>query len=95
MNLDHEFRKKILDIHIGLDGLKLCYECNRCTEVCPDKTFDPRKIITSALFGYRDEIIKNATIPSDCEEKCKECEEVCPQEIQITRILSYIRDLFS
>ena len=33
--IDFEFRKQVMDYHMGSDIIKYCYQCSRCTDNCP------------------------------------------------------------
>ncbi len=35
MIANFEFRKQVMDFHIGPDVIKYCYQCSRCTDNCP------------------------------------------------------------
>ena len=76
MMIDFEFRKAVMDIHIGSEGIKYCYQCSKCTDSCPvaavanpfyENIFDPRMVVLGTLLGYKDLVMslvsKNSIIP--------------------------------
>ena len=66
MSIDFEFRKLVMDYHIGSEVIKYCYQCSRCTDNCPVSAvtidfysqggYNPRANILNALLGYKDAI---------------------------------------
>jgi heterodisulfide reductase subunit C len=98
VKLDFEFKKKVMDAHIG-DTLKYCYQCNRCTDNCPvsdvaPERYDPRSIILSSFLGFSSNILGaedqfnlwGCTI-------CDTCDEVCPQNIELTEIFAILKNM--
>ncbi len=52
--VDYELRKKVMDAHIE-DTLKYCYQCARCTDVCPvskvtNQRYNPRPVILNSFL---------------------------------------------
>jgi heterodisulfide reductase subunit C len=96
--VDYELRKKVMDAHIQ-DTLKYCYQCARCTDVCPvadvtNQRYNPRPIILNsflglneAIFGQKDKFnLWGCTI-------CDTCDEVCPQKIELTEIFTVLKNM--
>jgi len=108
VGIDFEFRKQVMDVHIGSDKIKYCYQCNRCTDNCPvadvanpfyQKDFDPRQIVLGTVLGYKDVVMmlageKSAIIPWGCTV-CDTCDTVCPQAIEITEIIALAKNITS
>ncbi|MGV9198946.1 MAG: 4Fe-4S dicluster domain-containing protein [Promethearchaeia archaeon] len=101
MTMDFEFRKQIMDFHIGPDLIKYCYQCNRCTDNCPvsdvtdefyTKQYDPRANILNALLGYKDNIFSADPIAIWGCTVCDTCDEVCPQDIELTEIFTFLKN---
>lgn len=98
VSIDYELRKKIMDTHIN-ETLKYCYQCNRCTDVCPianiaPNRYNPRNIILNSFLGFKTSIF-------DVEDKfnlwgctvCDTCDEVCPQKIELTEIFTVLKNI--
>ncbi|MHA1489849.1 MAG: 4Fe-4S dicluster domain-containing protein [Promethearchaeota archaeon] len=101
MVLDFEFRKQVMDYHIGSEVIKYCYQCNRCTDNCPvsdvtdtfyGRLYDPRANILNSLLGYKDAIFSGANIKIWGCTVCDTCDEVCPQNIELTEIFSFLKN---
>ena len=97
VSVDYELRKKVMDAHIG-DSLKYCYQCSRCTDVCPvakvapDK-YNPRANIMLSFLGVnifkgqKDNMaIWGCTV-------CDTCDEVCPQKVELTEIFTILKNM--
>ncbi|MBD3214319.1 MAG: hypothetical protein GF311_17040 [Candidatus Lokiarchaeota archaeon] len=98
VSVDYELRKKVMDAHIH-DTLKYCYQCNRCTDNCPiskvaPERYDPRSIILSSFLGIKPSVLEaedpfalwGCTI-------CDTCDEVCPQNIELTEIFAVLKNM--
>jgi len=99
---DFEFRKQVMDFHIGSDVLKYCYQCSRCTDNCPVSAvtkdfygttgYDPRGNILLALLGYKDMIFSADELAIWGCTVCDTCDEVCPQHIELTEIFTFLKN---
>ena len=94
---DFEFRRQIMDHHINSDLIKYCYQCNRCTDHCPiskvtDDAYNPRRTILNALLGYKEAVFSAKVNIWGCTA-CDTCDEVCPQDIELTEIFSFIKNV--
>lgn len=99
-NLD--FRRKVMEKHIKA-GLNYCYQCNRCTEKCPVATtigedkYNPRKLILHSFLGFLDNIMPKEV--GDVKlwgcTYCDSCDEVCPNEIELTEIFYLIKNMLA
>jgi heterodisulfide reductase subunit C len=98
VSVDFELKKLVMDAHIG-DTLKFCYQCNRCTDVCPiaeiaPNRYNPRNTILSSFLGFKSSIL-------GVEDKfnlwgctvCDTCDEVCPQKIELTEIFTILKNM--
>jgi len=82
-----------------LDQIKRCTECEVCMEVCPIYTitgqslFSPMHRLKTAKKLFEEEEVDEQMVESiyNCAE-CMRCETVCPQEIEITGIVSKSRN---
>ncbi|MHA1292828.1 MAG: 4Fe-4S dicluster domain-containing protein [Promethearchaeota archaeon] len=97
VNIDFEFRKKIMDAHIK-DTLKYCYQCARCTDVCPvakvtDMRYNPRPVIMNSFLGLNTFIGEKDNFSIWGCTVCDTCDEVCPQKIELTEIFTVIKNM--
>ncbi|MFW9899052.1 MAG: 4Fe-4S dicluster domain-containing protein [Candidatus Thorarchaeota archaeon] len=106
LGIDFEFRKLIMDVHIGSDKIKYCYQCSRCTDNCPvaavanpfyENVFDPRLIVLGTVLGYKDVVMslvsgKGSIVPWGCTV-CDTCDTVCPQAIEVTEIIGLAKNI--
>lgn len=102
MVTNFEFKKQILDIHIEKNWVKYCYQCNRCTDNCPvsnvsknfyTRSYDPRLNILNTLLGYKNAIFdkEDGLAIWGCTI-CDTCDEVCPQNIELTEIFTFLKN---
>jgi len=98
VSIDYEFKKIVMDAHIH-DTLKYCYQCNRCTDNCPvsdiaPERYDPRSIILSAFLGFKSDIfgVDDTFNLWGCTI-CDTCDEVCPQNIELTEIFTVLKNM--
>jgi len=103
METNFEFRKQIMDYHIGPDVIKYCYQCSRCADNCPvtyvsadfydsDKGYNPRKNILMAILGYKDLLLGADDLTIWGCTVCDTCDEVCPQNIELTEIFTFLKN---
>ncbi|MBD3254601.1 MAG: 4Fe-4S dicluster domain-containing protein [Candidatus Lokiarchaeota archaeon] len=96
--VDYELRKKVMDAHIH-DKLKFCYQCNRCTDVCPvakvtNQRYSPRPIILNSFLGFKGAIFgqEDSFNLWGCTI-CDTCDEICPQKIELTEIFAILKNM--
>ncbi|MHA1291914.1 MAG: 4Fe-4S dicluster domain-containing protein [Promethearchaeota archaeon] len=102
MVIDFEFRKLVMDYHIGSEAIKYCYQCSRCTDNCPISAvtidfytttgYNPRSNILNALLGYKDAILDADPLVIWGCTVCDTCDEVCPQNIELTEIFTFLKN---
>lgn len=102
MSIDFEFRKQVMDHHIGSDLIKYCYQCSRCADNCPVtrvsldfygvEGYNPRKNILNAILGYKDAIFDADPLVIWGCTVCDTCDEVCPQKIELTEIFTFLKN---
>ncbi|MFX1322537.1 MAG: 4Fe-4S dicluster domain-containing protein [Promethearchaeota archaeon] len=102
MSIDFEFRKQIMDFHIGSDLIKYCYQCSRCADNCPvtkvtsdfytTTGYNPRQNILNALLGYKEAIFSEDPLIIWGCTVCDTCDEVCPQNIELTEIFTLLKN---
>ena len=102
MMIDFEFRKEIMDMHVGSDLIKYCYQCSRCTDNCPvsavtidfygTEGYDPRGNILLSLLGYKGVLMGKDPLAIWGCTVCDTCDEVCPQNIELTEIFTYLKN---
>ncbi|MFX0098314.1 MAG: 4Fe-4S dicluster domain-containing protein [Candidatus Hodarchaeota archaeon] len=76
--------------------LSACYQCGTCTGGCPvaketNGKYNPRKTIEKSLLGMKDQLINDPTIWL-CTV-CDTCDELCPQNVQLTHIFSLLKNI--
>jgi heterodisulfide reductase subunit C len=96
--VDYQLRKKVMDAHIQ-DTLKYCYQCARCTDVCPsakvtNQRYNPRPIIMQSFLGFSNQIFHQESNFNlwGCT-MCDTCDEVCPQKIELTEIFVILKNM--
>jgi heterodisulfide reductase subunit C len=102
MAVDFEFRKQVMDYHIGSDLIKYCYQCSRCADNCPvtkvttdfytTTGYNPRSNILNALLGYKAAIFDADPLTIWGCTVCDTCDEVCPQNIELTEIFTFLKN---
>jgi heterodisulfide reductase subunit C len=98
VSVDYELKKKVMDAHIN-DTLKYCYQCARCTDVCPvakvtDQRYNPRPVILNSFLGFKNAIFGQADNFNlwGCTV-CDTCDEVCPQKIELTEVFTVLKNM--
>jgi heterodisulfide reductase subunit C len=97
--VDYELKKKVMDAHID-DVLKYCYQCARCTDVCPvskvtNQRYNPRPIILNSFLGIKSAIFSQPDNNFNlwgCT-MCDTCDEECPQKIELTEIFTVLKNM--
>jgi len=82
-----------------LDQINQCSNCDACLEVCPtyvatgDLLFSPKGRLEAAqnVLG-KDEITQETITSAYSCPKCGACEAVCPEKIQVVKIVSQLRN---
>ncbi len=76
-------------------GIKHCYQCGRCTGICPiseiDPNYNPRKILQLAALEISDKVLPSSAIWK-CAS-CYLCNENCPQNVRVKDIIDSIRSI--
>ena len=79
----------------GGEQVSACFVCRTCTASCPisavNEKFNPFRIIRLALYGLRDEVLKNDFIWL-CSS-CYACQERCPQGVSITEFMTLLKNM--
>ncbi len=98
VSIDYELKKIVMDAHIN-ETLKYCYQCNRCTDNCPvsdivPERYDPRSLILSSFLGFKSIIfgVEDTFNLWGCTI-CDTCDEVCPQNIELTEIFTALKNM--
>lgn len=89
---DPVFTKAI--IAAGGKTLDLCYQCGTCTASCPSGRmtgFRTRQLIRKAQLGLKDDILPTNDLWL-CTT-CYSCVERCPREVEITDIITIMRNM--
>ena len=74
-----------------------CLQCGICTEKCPvskvtEGDYNPRNNILFALSGYKDLLIGERDLVIWGCTTCHTCDELCPQNIELTKTFSYLKN---
>jgi heterodisulfide reductase subunit C len=93
---NRELKKQILDLHMA-EKVKYCYQCNRCTTVCPvaaiDARYNPKALVMQGLLG-----LTHLTLQPGKEfelwgcQTCDLCDEACPNDIVLTDIFNIMKN---
>lgn len=99
---EYEAVRKVCEIFHNM-GTIPCTACRYCTEVCPKgiaipdlfACFNSKKAFQSTNAGYYYNYIhtKDGTRASDCI-KCGRCEKICPQHLEIRKLLEEVSGEF-
>ena len=97
VQIDYELRKKVMDVHIR-DTIKYCYQCARCTNGCPvaaatENRYDPRIIILNSFLGVNTFIGEKENFSIWGCTVCDNCDEVCPQKIELTEVFTVLKNM--
>ncbi|MFX1316130.1 MAG: 4Fe-4S dicluster domain-containing protein [Promethearchaeota archaeon] len=102
MSINFEFRKQVMDYHVGSDLIKYCYQCSRCADNCPvtkvttdfygTTGYNPRSNILNALLGYKEAIFMEDPLVIWGCTVCDTCDELCPQNIELTEIFTFLKN---
>ncbi|HEY3251204.1 MAG TPA: 4Fe-4S dicluster domain-containing protein [Ignavibacteria bacterium] len=85
--LDKDFKEKIAEIAHG-EKLYSCIQCGTCSATCPVShymDYTPRKIIQMVREGFKEDVLKSATVWL-CAS-CYSCSVECPKGIKITDVM--------
>ena len=85
--LDKEFKEKIAAIAHG-EKFYSCIQCGTCSATCPVShymDYTPRKIIQMVREGFKDDVLRSATVWL-CAS-CYSCTVECPKGIKITDVM--------
>jgi heterodisulfide reductase subunit C len=94
---DYEIKKQIMDLHMA-EKVHYCYQCGRCTDVCPvsqlePERYDPRQNVMMGLLGLTHMILtpdKQFNLWG-CQT-CDLCDEICPNDIVLTDIFNILKN---
>jgi len=97
-----EFNKLITEFHIEPDVIKYCYQCSKCSDNCPvtavtsdqytDTGYNPRGNILMTLLGHKDSLLEGDDLKIWGCTVCITCDEVCPQNIELTEIFTFLKN---
>ena len=95
-------RKQLMNFNNVPDVIKYCYQYSRCYDNCPVTAvtidfytttgYDPRSNILMALLGYKDLIFAQDDLIIWGCTVCDTCDEVCPQNIELTEIFTFLKN---
>jgi len=84
---------KDLETAIRISRAKFCYECGKCTGVCPvaryDRSFSPRSLLVKAVRGEDSKLIHDVNVWSCLT--CKRCDALCPAGIDYGVLTKAVR----
>lgn len=69
-----------------------CFQCKKCTGGCPVAAFmdvSPHRVIRLIQIGLREEVLSSSTVWI-CAS-CRACEARCPNDINIARVMDYLK----
>jgi len=92
MGIESGFARQVA-LDSGVD-LFACYQCGKCTNGCPvtfAMDYEPHQVIRMVQLGLRQEIARASTIWV-CAS-CETCFTRCPHEIDIPKLMDYLKQL--
>jgi heterodisulfide reductase subunit C len=97
MKVDLAFKREVLDLMVGGHDISYCQQCGYCNMRCPinqrvGSRYNPRDLVLLSLMGYKEAILKREPFYIWGCTGCETCDEVCPQEIPITEIISILKN---
>jgi Fe-S oxidoreductase len=82
-----------LETAIKISRAKFCYECGKCTGVCPvarhDRSFSPRSLLMKAIRGEDAKLVADVNVWSCLT--CKMCDARCPAGIDYGLLTKAVR----
>ncbi len=97
-----EFNQLITEFHIEPEVIKYCYQCSKCSDNCPvtkvtsdlytDTGYNPRGNILMTLLGHKDSLLEGDELKIWGCTVCVTCDEVCPQNIELTEIFTFLKN---
>jgi heterodisulfide reductase subunit C2 len=75
-------------------NISACYQCERCTNACPVSHYmdiKPHELIRHVQLGWRDQLLASSTIWVCLS--CEMCSTYCPNEVEVSTVISYLRNL--
>lgn len=74
------------------EAVSRCFQCKKCTGGCPVAAFvdiPPHRIVRLIQLGLREEVLASSTVWI-CAA-CRACEARCPNDINIARVMDYLK----
>ena len=91
--VDTQLRDEVAAILRGTD-LRYCFQCGVCTASCPTvdrMEYGPRRLVHMVHLGMADAVLRSRDLWY-CVS-CFSCEARCPQGIEITEVMSSLRNI--
>jgi heterodisulfide reductase subunit C len=90
-------RKWALKLLKQIPSLYPCLQCGICTSECPVSKvtmgkYNPRRNVLAILLLYKDLLLKGDDLVIWGCTVCNTCDEVCPQNIELTDLFSYLKN---
>ena len=90
-------RKWALKLLKQTPSLYPCLQCGICTSECPVSKvtmgkYNPRRSVLAILLLYKDLLLKGDDLVIWGCTVCNTCDEVCPQNIELTDLFSYLKN---
>ncbi len=90
-------RKWALKLLKQIPSLYPCLQCGICTSECPVSkvtmgNYNPRRNVLAILLLYKDLLLKGDDLVIWGCTVCNTCDEVCPQNIELTDLFTYLKN---
>ena len=75
-------------------NISACYQCERCTNACPVSHYmdiKPHQVIRHVQLGWREQLLGSSTIWVCLS--CEMCSTYCPNEVAVSTVISFLRNL--